>query len=43
MSRNLVCVSVSGQRLLADESGQQAGADCKGPLIEFKCYFVSNI
>lgn len=31
------------ERLLADESGQQAGADYKGPFIEFKCYFISNI
>lgn len=34
MSRDLVCVSVSGQRLLADEAGEQAGADYKRPFIQ---------
>lgn len=34
MSRDLVCMSLSGQRLLAGESGQQAGADFKGPFIQ---------
>lgn len=35
-----VYACVSGQ---GDESAQQAGGDYKGPFIEFKCYFISNI
>lgn len=39
MSRDLVCMSVSGQRLLAGEYGQKAGADFKGHLYRVQVLF----